>query len=103
VDCDKRIEQVGQPDAMRLGYEAEEAAVAVEAPGAASSKEFQGWFSVAEEDLSANVTSGIFVHHLDHVRTVPFGTYEFGDSVGQNTFDEATRGKFFEPSHLEEQ
>jgi len=85
---------------VRLGYEAEKAAVAVEAPGAAGSEEFEGWFSVAEEDFCANATSRIFVHDLDHVRTVPFGTYKFGHSVGQNTFDEATRCEFFEFSHL---
>jgi hypothetical protein len=100
VDGQERIEKVRETYAVRLGHEAEETAIPVKAPRAASGEEFQDWFSVAEENFCANATSRIFVHDLDDVRTVPFGTYKFGDSVGQNTFDEATRREFFEFSHL---
>jgi hypothetical protein len=87
VDGQERVKKVRKTYAIRLGHKAEEAAIPVKTPGAASGEEFEGWFSVAEEDFRAHATGGIFVHDLDHVRTVPFGTYEFGDSVGQNTFD----------------
>jgi hypothetical protein len=100
MDGQEWIKKVREPYPVRLGYEAEEAPIAVKTPGAASGEKFEGWFSIAEEDFCANATRGIFIHDLDHIRTVPFGTYEFGDSVGQNTFDEATRCEFFEFSHL---
>jgi hypothetical protein len=82
VDGQERIKKVCEPYPVRLGHEAEETAVAVKAPRAASGEEFQGWFSVAEEDFCANATIGGFVHDLDHVRTVPFGTYKISHSVG---------------------
>ena len=43
VDGEQRIEEVGQVDALRLGDQAEQRAVAVEAPGAASFDRFPGW------------------------------------------------------------
>ena len=51
VDGQHRVEEVGQADALRLGDQAEEGAVAVEAPGAALLDELQARLVVAVEQL----------------------------------------------------
>ena len=49
VDGQQRVEEVRQADALRLGHQAEEGAVAVKAPGAALLDEFQARFVVPVE------------------------------------------------------
>ena len=53
VDGKQRIKQVGQPDAVRFGKQAEQRAVAVEAPGPARLHDFERRLAVAVEQFVA--------------------------------------------------
>ena len=53
VDGQQRVEQVGEPDALGLGDQAEQRAVAIETPRPACRCDLQGRFAVAVEQLAA--------------------------------------------------
>ncbi len=71
VDGEHGIEQVGQADAVRLGDEAEERAVAVEAPGPARLDDLETRLVVPVEDLVRDTAIRPTVHEGQRVRPVP--------------------------------
>src|SRR5262249_44842748 len=53
VNCQDRIEKMGQPDAVRLGNQPKESAIAVEAPGPAGGGELEPALVFSIEELFA--------------------------------------------------
>ena len=58
MDGEHRVEEVREADALRLGDEAEERAVAVEAPGAALLDDLEPRLVVAVEELVGHAAGG---------------------------------------------
>ena len=69
MDGEDGIKQVSEADALGLGDEAEEGAIAVEAPGSAFLDDFEVWFGVAVEELVAQVAGGVFVGEFEGSRS----------------------------------
>ena len=65
VDGEQRVEEVGQPDALGLGDEAEHPPVAIEAPRTTGRYHFQGGFSVAVDQFVPQTPGGVLVGKLD--------------------------------------
>ena len=96
-DREVRVEEVGEVDALRLGGQAEERAVAVEAPGPALSRRSSRRGSrVAVEDLGAHGAVGELVGQLDRVRAVPLGADDGGEPGGDESADHRPRRERFE-------
>ena len=95
----ERIEEVGQADAMGLGDQAEERAVAVEAPRAACRQDFQRRLAVAEQDFGADPARAVFIHDLQHVRAVPFDADKLDGGIGSDAFDERACREVFQRNH----
>ena len=71
VDREHRVEQVGEADALRLGDEAEERAVAVETPGPALLDHVEAGFVVAVEQLVGDLPARGLVGQLQGLRAEP--------------------------------
>ncbi len=71
VDGEHGVEEVREADALRLGDEAEEGAVAVEAPGAALLDEFQAGLVVAVEQLVGDLAGGGLVGEFEGLGAEP--------------------------------
>ena len=71
VDGQHRIEQVGQADALGLGDQAEERAVAVEAPGPALLDDLQARLVVAVEQLVGHLAGRRLVGQLERLGAEP--------------------------------
>ena len=54
MDCEERIEEVGEADALGFGDQAEESAVGVEGPRAGLSAGFEAGFVAPVQDLGGN-------------------------------------------------
>ena len=81
------IEQIRQPNAVRLGDEPEEAAVAVEAPGPALLNDFQARLVVAVQEDVGDAASGILVGQLDGLGAEPLDVHDGDETVGQDAAD----------------
>ena len=81
-DRDVGIEEVRQVDAVRLGDEAEELAVAVEAPGAAHLDELEARLVVAVEEPVAELALGVAVDDLEGLLADPLDGLD-GDDAGR--------------------
>jgi len=53
-----RVEQVGQSNAVGLGYQPEHRTIAIEAPGAPRGDDFQPGLRITVEDLLTNLAEG---------------------------------------------
>src|SRR5206468_237461 len=66
-----RVEQVGHADAVRLGDQAKEAAIAIETPRRAGGDDLQGGFAVTVEQFIAELAGAILVGEFGHHVAVP--------------------------------
>ena len=87
VDREHRIEQVREADAVRLGDEAEERAVAVEAPRAALLDDLEARLVVAVEELVGDPARRRLVGELERVGAEPLDADDGDERVGQDAAD----------------
>ena len=99
MDGQQRVEEVGQADALRLGHQAEEGAVAVKAPGAALLDEFQARFVMAEEQLVGRLAGRRFVGKLQGFGAVPLHVDDRDEAVGQDATEGGIGLEIFEADH----
>ncbi len=95
------VEEVGEADALGLGDEAEEGAVAVEAPGAGLLGDVDAGFVVAVEELVGDVAGGCLVCQLDGVVPVPLHVDHCDEAVCQDALDSGVGCEFFQFHSME--
>ena len=78
------IEEVREADALRLGDQAEQGAVAVEAPGPADLDDLQLGLVVTVQKLVGDLAGGRLVGQLERFGTEPLHADDRGEAVGQN-------------------
>ena len=78
------VEEVRETDALRLGDQAEQGAVAVEAPGPADLDDFQVGLVVAVQKLVGDLAGGRLVGQLERFGAEPLHADDRGEAVGQN-------------------
>ncbi len=83
VDRQHGVKQVRQVDAVRFGDQAEQRAVAVEAPGPPLLDNLQPRLVVAVEDLVRDATLGRPVDQRERAPAVPFDAHDRDSPVGQ--------------------
>ena len=96
VDREHRVEQVRQADAVRLGDQAEERPVAVEAPGTTGGHDLQHGLVVPIEQLVADPAAGVLVGELHGVRAEPLHADHRHQPVGQDAAHDGIRLEGFE-------
>ena len=96
VHREHRIEQVRQADAVGLGDEAEQRAVAVEAPGTTGGHDVQRGFVIPIEQLVADPAAGVLVGDLHGGRTEPLHADQRHQPVGQEAAHDGIRLEGFE-------
>ena len=94
-----RVEQVRQPDALRLGDQAEERAVAVEAPGAAVLDDLKACLVVAIQQLIRHPAGRRLVRELQRLRAEPLDTDHRHQGIGQYPAHRRVRLQLFELAH----
>ena len=99
VDREHRVEQVGEPDAVGLGDEAEGGAVAIEAPGTTLLHQLEARLVVAIEQLVGDLARGVLVGELDHVLTEPASSHDGHHRVSHDAADTRAGGQFLERAH----
>ena len=99
VDGEQRIEQMGQVDPVRLGDQAEQLPVAVEAPRPPGFADFEGRLAVPVKEHDAGLSGGVFVGELDCRRTVPLDVNYRDEAIGQDALDGGTAREIFELGH----
>lgn len=72
VDRQVRVEQVGQVNPVRLRREAEQIAIALEAPDTSGVDDFQPCFVLAIQDVIGDAPVGRLVDDIDAVRAEPY-------------------------------
>ncbi len=90
------IKQVRQPDAVRLGDQAIERAVAIEAPRTAALHHGEARLVLAVQNDLINATVGRAIGDGQRVRAVPIDTYHGDNTVGDNAGDEGVGEELFE-------
>ena len=99
VDRQHRVEQVREADALRLGDEAEQRAVAVEAPRPALLHELEARLVVAIEQLVRHLAGGRLVGELERLGAEPLHADDDHDRVGDDPPHRCTWLKLFELDH----
>ena len=95
------IEEMGEADALGLGNEAEEGAVAVEAPWAGLFGDADAGLVVAVEELVGDLAGGCFVGQLDGVFPVPLHVDHSDEAVCQDALDSGVGCEFFQFHSME--
>ena len=90
------IEEVGEADAARLGYETVRGAVAVEAPGPPLLDDLDARLVVAVEDLLGDSARGRAVDQGQRLGAVPLHAYDLDRAVRENAAHGSVGLKFFE-------
>ena len=90
------IEQVGQANAPRLGYETVRGAVAIEAPRAPLLDDFEARLVVAVKYLLGDPARGRAVDQRQRLGAVPLHAYDLYRAVRENAAHGSVRLKFFE-------
>ena len=85
---EERVEQVGEVDALCLGDQAEQGAIAIEAPRTSLFGDLEAALGLAVEDLGANRAIGQLVGELDRVRAIPLGPNDRGEAGGRKALDD---------------
>ena len=101
VDGQQGVEEMGEADALGLGNEAEEGAVAVEAPGAGLFGDADAGLVVAVEEFVGDLAGGRFVGQLDGVVPVPLHVDHRDEAVCQDALDSGVGCEFFQFHSLE--
>ena len=99
MDGQHRIEQVRETDAVRLRDEAEEAAVAVEAPRPPDLDHFDAWLVVAVEQLVGDFAVRGLIVQLEGFGAEPLRAHHRDQRVRQNAADGRVRQELFELGH----
>ena len=81
VDGEERIEQVGELDAVGLGHETEEGAVAVEAPRPTLGDHFEARLAFAIDQLISQIPDGVLVCDLDRDDAQPLDVEHRGEAL----------------------
>ena len=84
MDGEHRIEQMRQPDAVRLGDEPKQLAVAVEAPGLALLRHLEAPLIGAVQDLVAHPPGRVLVGELQGVVAVPLNVDDGDERFGED-------------------
>ena len=96
VDREHGVEQVREADAVRLGDQAEERAVAVEAPGPALLDDLEARLVVAVEQLVGDLAGGGLVGELQRLGAEPLDADDGDQRVGQDAADGGVGLELFE-------
>ena len=99
VDRQHRIEEVRQADAVRLGDQAEERAVAVEAPGPALLDDLEARLVVAVEQLVRHLAGRRLVGQLERLGAEPLDADDRDQGIGQDAAHGGVGLEFFELAH----
>ena len=100
VNGENRVKEMGQPDTLGLGDEAEEVAVAIEAPRPADRHHLDSGFVVAVEQFVGDPAFRRLVGQFDGGGAVPLHVHHGHQSVGQNAANRGVGGQFFKLSHI---
>ena len=92
----QRVKQMGEADALGLGNEAEEGAVAVEAPRARLLGNPDTGFVLAIEQLVGHLARLRLVGQLDSGVPVPLHADNRDEAVGQDAFDSGVGCEIFQ-------
>src|ERR1035438_5018863 len=90
---------MGEVDPVRLGDQAEQLPVAVEAPWPAAFCDLQGRLAVPGKEHDGGLPGGVFKGNLDRSRTVPLDVDYRDQAVGQDALDSGSAREFFELGH----
>jgi hypothetical protein len=99
VDRQQRIEQVSEPDAVRLRNEPEQPSIAVEAPRPASSHNLEGRLAISKQNLRADMADAALIDDLQHVGAVPLRADKLHRSVGHDPAHKRAHGEVFQFRH----
>ena len=100
VDGQHRIEEMREADALRLGDQPEERAVAIEAPGAALLDDLEARLVVAVEELVRDLAVGCLVGEFQGLGAVPLHAHDSHESVRQYALDGGIGLKVFQKAHV---
>ena len=87
MDRQERVKQVRQPDSVRFGQQAEQCAVAVEAPRPACLRNLERRLPIAIEQLVAETTGRVFERDFDGDSAKPLNVKDADNAVGRDTPD----------------
>ena len=96
MDGQHRVEEVRQADALRLGDQPEEGAVAVEAPGPALLDDLEARLVVAVEQLVGDLAGGRLVGQLERLGAEPLHADDRDEAVRQDAADGGVGLEVFE-------
>ena len=84
VHREHRVEEMGEADSLRLGYQAEQRTVAVEAPGAPDLDDLEPGLVVAVQQLVGDLAGWCLVGQLQGLGAEPLYADHRDEAVGQN-------------------
>jgi hypothetical protein len=96
VDGQDGVEEVGEADALGFGDQAEESAVAVEAPRAALLDDLEPGLVVAVEEAVVDLACGVLVSELEGVGAKPLGLDDCRQRVGDQATQRRAGSQFLE-------
>jgi hypothetical protein len=82
-----RVEQVGEANAVRLRHQAEQGAIAIEAPGTALFNQLQTGLIVAVEQLASDLAGWGLVVQLQRLRAEPLDADDGHQGIGEDAAD----------------
>ena len=94
-----RVEQVGEPDAVGLGDQAEQRPIAVEAPRPPLLDHFELRLPVTEEQDVAELARRVLVRKLDRRVADPLDGLDGRERVGDHSPDGGVGCQVFEAGH----
>ncbi len=100
VDCQHGVKQMCELNAVQLGHQTEEVAVAVEAPGAAPLDDIEPRLVMAVQQLVRNFSSGCLVGQLEGVGAEPLHADDGDEAVGKNAAYRGGGLQVFKARHI---
>ena len=97
MDCQQRVEQVCEADALGLGHESEQRPVAVEAPRPSLGDNLEPGLVVTVEQLVGDRAGRRLVGELERRGAEPLHADDGDQAVGMNAAYGAVRAKVFKP------
>src|ERR1022692_588487 len=92
---------MGEVDPVRLGDQAEQLPVAVEAPRPTGFGDFQGGLAITTKEHDAGLTGGIFIGELDCRRTVPLDVDHRDEAIRKDSLDGRSSFKILKFGHAQ--
>src|SRR2546425_5504105 len=99
VDRQDWVKEIGETDAVCLGYQAEEVSVAIEAPGSAPLGDLEARLVIAVEERVCDLALGILICELERVGTEPLHVHDSDQTVRQDAADCGVGLEVFESAH----